>query len=229
MKKKVIGLLGGFSYVSTIEYYDKLMEGYYDRYHDYYYPELCIYSLDFQKFTDMEDQMRMDAYKDYILSGVNSLAKAGADFFAMTANSPHSVLEEIREKLPIPAVSIVDSVAEAVKTKGLKKVLLTGIKYTMDSDFYPVGLAKKGIETIVPSEEDKLQINEIIFSELCRNIVKDETREAFVRIISSYDAEGVLLCCTELPLLLKQEHYGKPVFDSMHIHIRSVLDYALAE
>ena len=229
MKKKKIGLLGGFSYTSTLQYYKKLMEMYYERYQDYYYPELVIYSLDFQRFTDMENERRLEDYKSYIRYGIDNIKRAGADFFAMTANSPHSVLEEIRPELPIPVVSIVDAIAEEVKKQGLKKVLLTGIRYTMQSDFYQKGLAKYGIEVIVPDDAHKDEINDIIFNELCRDIILDDTREKFKKIISAYDAEGVLLCCTELPLLLQQKHYNKPVFDSMDIHCKAIIDYALPD
>ncbi len=229
MQKKKIGLLGGFSYASTLQYYSRLMELYYDKEHDYYYPELVIYSLDFQKFTDMEDERRMEDYKAYIRYGIDAVDRAGADFFAMTANSPHSVLDEIRPDLPLPVVSIVDAVADAVAEKGLKKVLLTGIRYTMQMNFYQKGLAKRGIETIVPSDEHKDEINDIIFGELVRDIIMDSTRERFKEIISSYEAEGVLLCCTELPLLLQQEHYDRPLFDSMELHVRAIMDYALTE
>ncbi len=229
MQKKKIGLLGGFSYASTLQYYNGLMELYYERAHDYYYPELVIYSLDFQKFTDMEDERRLDDYKEYILYGIDAIRRAGADFFAMTANSPHSVLEDIRPALPLPVVSIVDAVADEVQRQGLRKVLLTGIKYTMQMDFYQKGLAKRGIETIVPGDAHKDEINELIFGELVRGIIREETRERFKKIISAYDTEGVLLCCTELPLLLQQEHYENPLFDSMALHIKSIMDYALKE
>ncbi len=229
MQKKKIGLLGGFSYASTLQYYSRLMELYYERARDYYYPELVIYSLDFQKFTDMEDERRMEDYKTYIRYGIDAIERAGADFFAMTANSPHSVLDELRAELPLPVVSIVDAVAEAVEAKGLKKVLLTGIKYTMQMDFYQKGLAKRGIETIVPGDAHQDEINDIIFGELVRDIINDSTRERFKEIISSYETEGVLLCCTELPLLLQQEHFDRPLFDSMELHVRAIMDYALTE
>ena len=229
MEKKKIGLLGGFSYASTLEYYNRLMELYYERAHDYHYPELIIYSLDFQKFTDMEDEMRMDDYRNYILYGADAIERAGADLLAMTANSPHSVLEDIRPQISLPVVSIVDAVAEAVRAAGLTKVLLTGIRYTMQSDFYQKGLSARGIRTLVPSPAHMDEINDMIFGELVRNIVKDETRDRFRAILDSYDVEGVLLCCTELPLLLKQDQYDKPLFDSMDLHIRAIMDYALTK
>ena len=109
MKKK-IGILGGFSYESTIQYYDNLMRLYYERFHDYYYPEVVIYSMDFQKFTDMENENRMDDYRAYILESIHALKAAGVDFVAMSANSPHSVYDDIAPQAGVPMVSIVESV-----------------------------------------------------------------------------------------------------------------------
>ena len=227
MEKKKIGLLGGFSYESTLQYYDNLMKLYYGQCRDYYYPELVIYSMDFQKFTDMENENRMDDYREYILGAINDLAAAGVDFVAMTANSPHSVYDDIAPKAPVPMISIVDAVAQYALAHNMKKVLLTGIKYTMNSEFYPKGLAKHGIEVIVPSDEDKDEINNIIFDELCIGVFKDSTRERFKEILGSYKMDGVILGCTELPLLLHQEDTKIPVISSVDVHCKAIIDYTL--
>lgn len=227
MKKKKIGLLGGVSYESTIQYYDNLMQLYYAKYKDYYFPELVIYSMDFQKFTDMENEDRMDDYREYILESVNALKASGVDFVAMTANSPHSVYEDIAPLAPVPMISIVDSVADYAIAQGMKKLLLTGIKYTMNKTFYQEGLSKRGIEVIVPSDEEKDEINNIIFDELCIGIFKDSTRERFKGIIGQYDTDGVILGCTELPMLLKQENTDIPLISSVDVHCRSILEYTL--
>lgn len=229
MRKKKIGLLGGFSYESTIQYFDNIMQLYYAKYKDYYFPEIVIYSVDFQKFTDMENEDRMDDYREYILDSINALKAAGVDFVAMTANSPHSVYEDIAPKAPVPMVSIVDSVADYAIAHGMKKLLLTGIKYTMNKTFYQEGLKKRGIEVIVPSDAHKDEINDIIFDELCIGIFKDSTRERFKEIIGEYVADGVILGCTELPLLLKQKDTDIPVISSMDVHCRSIIEYALSE
>lgn len=228
MKKK-IGILGGFSYESTIQYYDNLMRLYYEQFHDYYYPELVIYSMDFQKFTDMEDQNRMDDYRAYILESIRALKAAGVDFVAMSANSPHSVYDDIAPQAGVPMISIVESVGNYAVKHNMKKLLLTGIKYTMNSTFYPKGLAKLGIEVIVPSNADKDEINQIIFNELCIGNFKDSTRERFKEIISAYAADGVILGCTELPLLLHQEDTDIPLINSVDVHCKMIIDYALEQ
>lgn len=227
MEKKKIGLLGGFSYESTLQYYDNLMKLYYEQFHDYYYPELVIYSMDFQKFTDMENENRMDDYRKYILDAIHDLSAAGVDFVAMTANSPHSVYEDIAPLAPVPMLSIVDAVAEYALAHNMKKVLLTGIKYTMNSEFYPKGLAKHGIEVVIPSDEHKEEINDIIFGELCIGVFKNSTRERFKEIIGSYKADGVILGCTELPLLLHQEDTEIPVISSVDVHCKKIINYTL--
>ena len=227
--KKRIGILGGFSYESTIQYYDNLMRLYYDKFHDYYYPELVIFSMDFQKFTDMENENRMDDYKEYILDSIQALKAAGVDFVAMSANSPHSVYDEIAPVSPVPMISIVDAVGEYAVEHKMKKVLLTGIKYTMNSTFYQKGLSKYGIEVVVPNDEHKNEINNIIFDELCIGIFKDTTRERFKEIISGYEADGVILGCTELPLLLHQEDTDIPVISSVDVHCKKIIEYTLGE
>lgn len=226
MKKK-IGILGGISSASTIQYYRKIMDLYYRKHQDYYYPEMIIYSLDFQAFTDMENENRMEDYKDYILYGIKALSNAGAEFVAMSANSPHSVIEDIRSSSPLPFVSIVDSVAQQAIKSSLKKVLLTGIKYTMQSSFYQTGMAKYGVEVIVPDQNDQVEIDNIIFEELVLNIIKSDTRKRFKQIIAKYDVEGVILGCTELPLLLQQNESDIPLLDSMDIHCQDILRYSL--
>ncbi|MEW8972831.1 MAG: amino acid racemase [Tissierellaceae bacterium] len=224
---KKIGILGGISLASTIHYYKTITDLYYEKYHDYYYPEILINSLNFQYFTDLENQHRMEEYQSYILEGLENLKKAGADFVIMAANSPHSVLESIIDKIPLPIISIVESVAKEAKQKGLKRVLLTGILYTMQSDFYQKGFSKYGIEVVVPNDYEKQIIENIIFKELVINKVSNESKQQFLDIINHYDVDGVILGCTELPQLIGSEDTNKLLLNSLEIHCQSTLNYAL--
>lgn len=226
MKKK-IGILGGISLASTIQYYKTITDLYYGKFNDYYYPEIIINSLDFQYFTDLENEHRTDEYIDYILSGINSLKNAGADFIIMAANSPHSVYDRIKEKINIPILSIVDCVAKAAKEQNLKRLLLTGISYTMKSDFYQKGLKQYGIDVIVPSDSDMNIINDIIFDELVLNIINQESKKAFKNLLDSYAVDGVILGCTELPLLLNQKDTNLIALDSLKLHCKKALEIAL--
>lgn len=226
MKKK-IGIMGGISLASTIKYYQTITDLYYERFKDYYYPEIIIHSLDFQYFTDLEDKLMLQEYEDYIVYSTCCLENAGADFVIMAANSPHSVLDNVKKRINVPILSIVDAVAMEAQKKNMKKLLLTGIKYTMQSDFYKSGLKKCGIQIITPDDMEQNIINQIIFKELVLNNILGESREKFLEIIKKYPVDGVILGCTELPLLLGDEDTKIPLLNSLNLHCEMTLAYAL--
>lgn len=225
--KKTIGILGGISLASTIQYYRKITDLYYEQYNDYYYPEIRINSLDFQHFTDLENEHRTEEYINYIAKGIHALEKSGAEFVIMGANSPHSVFNEVVNKINVPMISIVESTAKRATELKLDKVLLTGIKYTMQSTFYQEVFKKYNIEVITPNEAHQTEINSIIFNELVINIISDQTRKRMFDIIQSYDVEGVILGCTELPLLIAQNICPIPVLDTLSLHAKAALDFSL--
>lgn len=222
---KKIGMIGGISSASTLHYYQMLHDLFYEQYHHYYYPEMVIESLNFQYFTDLENENKLDEYKQYILKSFHNLERASADFAIMAANSPHSVLEEIRNDIPIPVLSIVDAVGQKARDLGLKKSLLTGIAYTMRSNFYQTGLSKYGIEVITPIVEEQEIINKIIFSELVINLATEASKQTFLKIISSYSVDSVILGCTELPQLLSQNDADHCLLNSLQIHCEETLKY----
>jgi len=224
---KKIGILGGISLSSTIEYYRSITNFYYERFENYYYPEIVIDSLNFQYFTDLENEGRTDEYKTYILEGLRNLKNAGAEFAIMAANSPHSVLDQIIDRSPLPVLSIVESVAKRALALNIRKFLLTGILYTMNSDFYPKELKRYGIETILPDNDEKRIINDIIFRELVLGRVTSQSKERFLSIVNAYDADSVLLGCTELPQLVSRRDTDKILLNSLEIHAEDALEYAL--
>ncbi|MBD3252785.1 amino acid racemase [Candidatus Pacearchaeota archaeon] len=226
MKKKRIGILGGISYQSTIEYYRLIMEKYFEKFQDYYSPEIVIFNLDFQKFTDFENNDK-ENYINYIMEGINSLKNAGVDFIIMAANSPHAVFDEIKEKNKIPMISIAEVTADKAKKLGLKKLLLLGIKFTMQSSFYKEVCNKRNIEVIVPDESEQDEINRIIFKELCSGLFREESKIKLFNIINRYDVGGVILGCTELPLLLKQEASNRRLLNTLELHAEAALNSAL--
>lgn len=227
--KKTIGILGGISLASTIQYYKKITDLYYERYNDYYYPEIRINSLDFQYFTDLENEHRTEEYINYIVKGIHALEKSGAEFVIMGANSPHSVFNEVLNKINVPMISIVESTAKRATELKLGKVLLTGIKYTMQATFYQEFFKKYNIEVITPNEAHQDEINSIIFDELVINIFADKTRKRMLDIVQSYHVEGVILGCTELPLLITQNICPIPVLDTLSLHAKAALDFSLNE
>jgi aspartate racemase len=225
---KRIGILGGISAESTIRYYDRIIKGYFERRRDYYYPETVIFSLDFQRFTDLEDKRDKDGYVAEIMSGVAALERAGAEFVIMAANSPHAVFDEIEKLAKVPLLSIVKVTARHAERQGLRKLLLLGIKFTMQASFYRDACREFGIEVVVPSGEEQDEVNRIIFEELTRGIVRGESRRRLLEIINKYPVDGVILGCTELPLLLRQKDSPVTLLDTLELHAEAALDFALS-
>lgn len=225
--KKRIGILGGISYESTIMYYESILRKYYEKNRDYYYPEIVIYSLNFQKFTDFENRNKKE-YIKYIMEGIAALENAGADFIVMAANSPHAVFDEVEKRAAVPLLSIVKVTAERAHQQGMKTLLLLGIKATMQSSFYQNVCRKHGITVIVPSPEQQDDIEKIIFEELVVGLIREESRKTICDIIMGYDVDGVILGCTELPLLVRHKDLDKGLLNTAEIHAEAALNYALA-
>ena len=224
---KRIGILGGISAASTSAYYDELIKRYYERRHDYSYPEIVIFSLNFQRFTDLEDSGDREGYVAEIITGVTALEGAGVDFMLMAANSPHAVFGEVERRAAVPLLSIVEVTADAAAERGMGKLLLLGIRFTMESTFYQEACESRGISVVVPSREEQDRVNAIIFDELARSIVEEDSRRTLLSIIERYPVDGVILGCTELPLILKQEDTAIPLLSTLDLHVEAALDYAL--
>ena len=224
---KRIGILGGISAESTVEYYRRIIRGYYERRQDYHYPEIIIFSLDFQRFTDFEDAGDRAGYVAEIMSGIDALQGADVDFILMAANSPHAVFDEIEARARVPMLSIVQVTAEAAQARGIHKLLLLGIAFTMQSSFYQEACRRLDIEVLTPSESEQDEINRIIFDELTRGIFKESSRARLLAIIDRYPVDGVILGCTELPLILHQRDADVVLLDTLELHTQAALDYAL--
>lgn len=229
IKMKKVGILGGMSYESTIKYYDLLLQKYFDRYQDYHYPEVLIYSLNFQKVIDYELGDNEGIYVNYLMDGIKSLQNGGADFIIMAANSPHAVYDRLIQKSEVPILSIVETTAEKAKSKNLRRLLLLGIKYTMQSSFYKDYFAKSDMEVITPLDSEQDIINQIIFDELVIGKFTKESKSMLLKIIKNYDVDGVILGCTELPLILQQNDTKIVLLDTVEIHVETALQYCLEQ
>lgn len=221
---KTIGILGGMGPASTIAYYRHITDRYFELHGNYAYPEIILFSVDFQAIIDE----RYDSSAT-VSRAIRSLHRAGADFVVAACNSIHVVHDEIAGDLPIPWVSIVDVTGERVREAGATRVGLLGTILTMRQGFYQRGLARYGIETIVPDEGDQQQVNTIIFAELVRGIMTDASRDvmlACVEQLRRMGADAVVLGCTEIPLLIQQHHTDVPLFDTTALHARRALDLA---
>ena len=223
---KTIGILGGLGPESTCEFYRLLTRFYYDRFGDYKYPEIIIYSISFEKIIK-------DGYKSSveIKHAIENLHKAGADFVVAACNSIHIVYEEIKNDIPIPWVSIMDSTAENILNKNINKIGLLGTRFTMNENFYRDALAGFGIKTLTPSDDLQYKINDIIFNELVRNIVKEKSKNFIMDCIKKLiieGAQGIVLGCTELPFLINQSDTNIHVFNTTSLHAQKTLDLALS-
>ena len=224
---KTIGILGGLGPESTIAYYAYITRKYYETHADYQYPEIIIYSLTFSKFIGRGYEAAAD-----VRTAIERLAAAGADFVVAACNSVHIVYDEVSKSIPIPWISIIDVTAERIKQDGMNKVGLLGTIFTMSNAFYRQGLARHGIEAITPDTDSQKRISDIIYGELVRNVVRDESRQYVLRCMEAMrrdGAEGVVLACTELPFLVTQEHTNIPVFDTASLHAQKALDLALQD
>jgi len=224
-----IGILGGMSYESTIKYYAQILERYYQKKQDYAYPEVVIFSLNFQRVIDLEHGNNKAEYVDYLMEGIESLENAGANFILMAANSPHAVYEDLIQLAKVPILSIVKATAEKAQRENLSKLLLLGIKFTMQSSFYQDFFAKLNMRIITPSEPEQDTINQIIFDELVIGNFTEESRQKLLSIISNYEVDGVILGCTELPLILQQKDTNIKLLDTVEVHVEAALKYYLIQ
>ncbi|MFQ6076847.1 MAG: aspartate/glutamate racemase family protein [Candidatus Bathyarchaeia archaeon] len=227
---KRIGILGGLSPESTITYYEYITRTYYERFGDYNYPEILIYSVNFQEFVDWQKEGRWDRAADKMVEALAALHRAGADFGVIATNTMHIVFDEVQERSPMPLISIIDATAEAIKRESIRVVGLLGTIFTMSESFYRDGLSKHGIKTLVPNRDDQQYINRVIYGELTVGKILPESRKGFVRIVEdlkSRGGQGVVLGCTEIPLLMREEDCDTRLFNTTTIHAEKALEYAV--
>ena len=228
---KRIGILGGMSPESTVEYYQYITHAYTERFGDYGYPEIIIYSVSFQPYVDWPGQDRWDLVAQGLSEAAQKLEAAGADFIVIATNTMHLVFDQVQASVSVPMLSLLDAVAEAILARGMKTVGLLGTKFTMEKTFYHDALARKGIAVVVPDKQDREYVNAVIYDELVAGQIRDESRDGFVAVIkrlAARGAEGVILGCTEIPLLVSEADAGMPLFDTTVIHAEAALNYALA-
>lgn len=227
---KKIGILGGLTPESTVTYYQHIVRRYQELFGDHGYPEIIIYSVSFQKFENWMEEEDWDSIKEALLDGLRSVEAAGADFAVIATNTMHILFNELQEKSPIPLISIIEATAEAIKREGMDTVGLLGTRFTMEKPFYKEGLEKHGIGVLVPEKADRDYINKVVFEELSRGVLRSESRNKYLRIIEGLmgrGAQGIVLGCTEIPLLVTPEHTSVKLFDTAVIHAEKALEFAI--
>jgi aspartate racemase len=230
MSHKRIGLLGGLTPESTVLYYRYITSEYTRRFGDYGFPEILIHSVTFQEFMDWARADAWDAAADRMVEIFDGLESAGADFGLMTANTPHIVFDEVAGRTALPLLSILEVTVEAVRESKLGCVGLLGTETTMNAPMYPNALAAHGIETVLPEPEDRAELSRIIYEELSGAVLKPESKREYLRVIGEMEergAGGIILGCTEIPLLIEPGDVPIPLFDTTRIHAEAALRMAV--
>ena len=229
---KTIGLIGGMSWESSLEYYRILNESVKQRLGGFHSAECVMYSVDFEEIEKLQHQDDWEKLARVMMEAAQKVECAGADFILICTNTMHKVAGEVQEAVQIPLLHIVDVTADAVKMKGQRKVGLLGTKFTMEQDFYKGRLHRQyGIEVLIPNESEREEIHAILYGELCLGEIKESSRKTFHSIIKrlfAQGAEGIILGCTEIPLIVKQADYEIPLYDTTALHAEAAVTIALA-
>jgi aspartate racemase len=230
---KTLGIIGGLGPESTVDYYQKIIALYRERTGDGSYPEFIINSVNLRKGLDLMDANNLSGMADYLLEGIGKLARAGADFGLISANTPHIVFDEVASGSPIPLISIVEATCATAKARKLKRLALFGTRYTMQANFYPKVFSREQMEVLVPEREDQDYLHEKYFSELVPGKFLPETRAGLLAIVdrmkAKSDIDGVILAGTELPLILRDpDHNGVALLNTTQIHVEAAVTEMLS-
>ena len=230
MNLKTIGLIGGMSWESTVTYYKIINEVIKEKLGGLHSAKCVLYSVDFQEIEECQANGNWEKSGEILGEAAYNLEKAGADFIVICTNTMHKVVNQIKEKISIPILHIAEMTAEKILEKGLENIALLGTKYTMEQDFYKSKLIEKGINVIIPDKNDIEIINKVIYDELCLGIINSNSKKKFLEIVDklrSKEAEGIILGCTEIGLLIKNADTDVPLFDTAIIHAEQAAMYSI--
>lgn len=228
---KRLGLIGGSGWPSTLEYYRLLNTYHGQRVGEDHAMDMVIRNLDFGVFSRLLNQGDKNAAVTMLVDGIRDCGRAGAEFFSFSANGLHRFMDEVTAQVNLPYVHIADATAKAVSDSGMKQVGFLGVRATMEGEFYPSKLKHYGIQTLIPSDADRETVDQIIFAELVQNKFLPQSKNKYLEIMNtlkSNGAQGIILGCTEIPLLLSQEDFDLPLFATTEIHCKALVDYALS-
>lgn len=228
---KTLGLIGGTTWVSTVDYYKLINQQVNEKLGGNSSAKILLYSVNFAEFNPPTDPNEWGELTKKFTDIAVNLEKAGADCVVFCANTPHIIADKVQMVVGVPIISIAEETAKVVASEKLKKVGLLGTRITMEQSFYKDKLSALGIETVIPEFEDRKFIHASILDEMARDIFKPETKQRYLRIINdliSHGVEGIILGCTEIPILIKQEDSSVPLFDTTMIHASAIVDFALS-
>lgn len=228
---KTIGMIGGMSWESTVSYYKALNEGVKERLGGFHSAKICLYSVDFSEIEHHQHLGQWDKTAEILCNAARSVEAGGADFLILCTNTMHKVAAQIEDSVRIPLLHIADATAEEILANGVKTVGLLGTQFTMEQEFYRGRLQDKyGIEVLTPNEVDRSLVHNVIYSELCLGHISEQSRLDYLRIIAGLNVSGaqaVILGCTEIALLVEQQHTEVPLYDTAAIHARKALEFGL--
>jgi aspartate racemase len=230
-KQKTIGLLGGMSWESTATYYRELNEGIKAKLGGLHSAKICLVSVDFAEIQRLQHIEDWDGTAAILSEAAAAIEKGGADFLLICTNTMHKVAPQIEANISIPILHIADATAQRLREANIKKVGLLGTRFTMEQDFYKGRLVEKyGIDVIVPEELEREDIHAVIYNELCLGTIDENSRQRYLKIIeqlAANGAEAVILGCTEIALLVQQNHTATPLYDTTAIHAEQAVRQAL--
>ena len=227
---KTIGLIGGMSWESSLEYYRLINEFIKEKLGKKHSAKCLMYSVDFAEIEEMQHRGKWDLLKDEMIKYAKNLKNGGADFIVICTNTMHKMADDIENEIDIPLIHIADAAADSIKKRKVGKVALLGTRFTMEKDFYKDRLKAKGIEVIIPWDEEREIIHNTIYNELIDGLILEESKNKFKKIINNLyarGAEGIVLGCTEIPLLIKDEDSPIPVFDTTELHAKAAVEFAI--
>lgn len=229
---KTIGLIGGMSWESTVGYYREINEGIKRRLGGLHSARIVLYSVDFDPIEKLQHEGDWDSTGDMLADAARSVEKGGADFLLICTNTMHKVSDQVERAVEIPLLHIADATADVLVEAGVKKVGLLGTAFTMEQDFYKGRLAGKyGLDVVVPDAPDRKLVHDIIYQELCLGIFKESSKQEYIRIVdklTEMGAEGVILGCTEIGMLISQKDTTATLYDTTKIHAAQAVEWAVA-
>ena len=224
---KTIGLIGGMSWESSLEYYRIINEKVKKELGGLHSAKSILYSVDFENIKVLQHEGKWDELTNIMIDAAKSLEKAGANMVVICTNTMHKMANEVQDNINLPLIHIADATAQSIKKQNLKKIGLLGTKFTMEQEFYKGRLSEKhDLDVVIPNDKDRELVHKIIYNELCLGNIKDASKKEYIRIIDNLvqnGAEGIILGCTEIPLLIKQEDVSVPIFDTTTIHAESAV------
>jgi len=230
---KTIGMIGGMSWESSIEYYRIVNQTVREKLGGLHSAKSIMVSVEFAEIEALQHQNRWDKLATIMSEAGRSLEKGGADFVIICTNTMHKLYDEVQKNIKIPMLHIADATARIIKTAGIDRIALLGTRFTMEEDFYKGRLVDKfGLEVMVPSSGQMEIVHRVIYDELCAGIIEPDSKQKYAEIIRKLvdrGAGGVILGCTEIGLLVKQTDSPVPLFDTTEIHARAAVEYALAD